>query len=119
MKVDRYGRLVRWAYWGEASVPFQTSLCVLFWRTVLWTPLKGATLLLVGGGLLYLVGDAIWVTKGAVIVIGALAGWTLYALIWFLPRTFRRLADSTERSVVWQGAKAVKGRMCPIVELER
>lgn len=119
MKVDRYGRLVRWAYWGAASVPFQTSLCALFWRTVLWTPLKGATLLLTGGSVLYVLGRLTWETKGLVPLAIALGVGVIWALIKFLPGTFRRIATRTDQSIVWQGAKAVKGRLCPIVELER
>lgn len=40
MTLNRNRRLVRWAYWGSDEFPpRQTTLCELFWRAVVLTPL--------------------------------------------------------------------------------
>lgn len=49
MTLDRDSAVVRWAYPLETP-PEGTTLCALFWRVVLWTPLKivGPTFLALG-----------------------------------------------------------------------
>ena len=41
MKLQSNSVLLRWAYlWADRGIPSQTDLCTVFWRSVVWTPLK-------------------------------------------------------------------------------
>lgn len=54
--------IVRWAYLGNDVRPLQTSSCAIFWRCVVWTPLKVLFPLLVGLNILTLIVMGAWNT---------------------------------------------------------
>ena len=100
-------RLVRWAYWldrkCDGSIPRRTNLCVLFWRTVLLTPLA---LLLIAAT------SPVWVP------IYLLAHYIILPLMERLPAG---TADEIEDKlgIVGDYLGAAKTRVCPIIEIER
>lgn len=126
MNLKRDSRIVRWAYLtDDCSPPRLTSLCALFWRCVLWTPVRLTIALTVVGGLvggILLVAWKIWPVTVALAVIGL----SVWALIRFdlddvrtdaLDRRLDAATARVSRSVIWQGAKAVKSRVCPLVTI--
>lgn len=125
MQLKARSLVVRWAYlWSMDGIPDQTSLCALFWRTVLVTPLK----LLVPVIVLSMVAAFIWLKPlaavASVVGMAAIAGFG--ALMGYLAdrhhdrRALRQMSDKgTKPSVLIDGFYAVKGKVCPIVELTR
>jgi hypothetical protein len=131
MVVARDSRLVRWAYFLESRKPYQTSLCALFWRTVLWTPMKvcamvgglGMILFVLFKGLLLAFAHAAVLGKFAVVgvIVAGIGIWL------FKPkrsgedarakRVATRAVDAIENSIIVQGAMAVKSKICPLIEL--
>lgn len=122
IRLHRWSRLVQWAYLWEDGVPYQTSICPLFWRTVLLTPLKVGVPL---GVLLLLVFWAVYYTRNmlfaVVIIIGVVCGvGVITGVSELLSRAHRRLGSAwREQSVVYQGFRSIKARMCPLVEIYR
>lgn len=120
MKLQRNSRVVRWAYWGE-RVPERTSLCAIFWLTVLVTPMK----ILICLCLVWIIGPAVWffpLRISALIACMAI----FVAVVWLggwieeqaRKRRFNRPDDDEPKpSVLIDGLKAVKGKVCPIVEI--
>lgn len=136
MKLSRKSRLVKWAYLMPPfeGPPYRTSLCAFFWRAFVFVPLFWLSLVIIAGRLLFLYGKY-WRYSISVTVVVALV---VFAIItacnaaerrrdaraeenWQrrraglepLPVRRYRLADS----VFWQGLKAVKGKVCPLIEL--
>lgn len=131
MELDRDGKLARWAYclsdnWildGKYSgkVPRQTSLCALFWRAFVGVPLA------------FLFFALLLVTVVVMVVLGAIRFW--YPLLltlgivmtgvvvvagasYWLDTRSDGLHTQKEPSVFWEGLKAVKGKVCPIVKFK-
>ena len=121
MKLHRDSRIVRWAWMmtPNSRIPNWTSLCEVFWRSVLVTPMQVLVLLAASPILL-----PAWI-------------WMCYIdpplLAWRDRRDQRRYERMKAKTapvvkpvdapsawrVLWAGAKAVKGRVCPIVEITR
>lgn len=122
IRLHRWSRLVQWAYLWEDGVPYQTSICPLFWRTVLVTPLKVGVplggLLLLGFWTVYYTHKvlfAVLVISGVVCAVGLIAG-----VCELFTRARGRLDGAwREQSVVYQGFRSIKARMCPLVEIYR
>lgn len=127
MELDRDGKLARWAYClsdnfyheddYSGKVPHQTSLCALFWRAFVGVPLLFALIIvLVSAVLILVVGGIILHWLIVLKVIGVL----LVAAVLILAATFvvDHLDDyrGSEPSVFFEGLKAVKGKVCPIVK---
>ena len=118
-QMDRKGWLVWWAYLGEDTVPKQTSLCALFWRTVLWGPVKLGCI----GIILWAMGFVLWQiwlfpwTFGFVISAIVTAGLTGTGLIVGGKRVVRSQAFKDARLTVVEGAYAIKHNLCPIIQL--
>lgn len=123
MELKRDSRIVRWAYWEwfNHRPPARTTLCAIFWRALVLTPLQG---------LLVVVSAPIWIPV-----------W-VYDRYAFKPLTrwrTRRNQARWEREraryearrnappptpqpsawrVLWEGAKAVKSKVCPFVTIQ-
>jgi hypothetical protein len=118
---------VRWAYFLESSKPWHTTLCALFWRTVLLTPAKICCILggvgLIGMGVVILGGIAIqyaWLLGETLLIaipIAAVAWW-LVRPQGHLDAPAKRMAEAIRQSVIVQGASAVKSKICPLIELK-
>lgn len=120
MELKRDSRIVRWAYWSWFSDrPSRTTLCAIFWRAVLLTPLQG---------LLVIVSLPIWIPVWL---------YDRYASTPVTKWRRRRKAARRERDqawwdarlnapspqpsawhVLWEGAKAVKSKVCPLVTIK-
>lgn len=117
MQLRRDSRVVRWAYLWESSVPYRTSLCAIFWRTVLWTPLKmiaplGILSFCLRMAWLYpldwAIGTGVFI--GIVLAVGCIA-WVQYRF------EHRDVWADKKPSVLRDGFRAVKSKVCPIVDL--
>lgn len=128
MKVKRDGWLAWWAYmfsdsyhdgdyWG--AVPRRTSLCALFWRSVLLTPLVllccvGAVIALAAIFGIFIV--RFWRPIG--ITLGSVA--LVWGIIWLLmewaTRTEVDIPYVVQESTLYKGFKSVKGKFCPIID---
>ena len=119
IQLNRDRKLVKWAYMG-INPPRATTICVLFWRTVLVIP----SFLFLVVVLFPLWGPALfwnefceqpflrWKRRRKQISIDK-----------WLARYERRLAKKRLKgepsvwSVLWSDLKTIKGKVCPIVEL--
>lgn len=124
MTLDRNSWIVRWAYLykDRGDIPARTSLCPLFWRTVFLTPfIKIALPASVLGFLL----SRFWFYPkesfrfiGVVIALGvavALAAWVNDTVV----RHRREREYRTEEpSVIRDGFRAIKSKVCPFVEIK-
>lgn len=120
MRLSRHSKFVRWCWLiSDVGVPYRnSSICELFWRGFVFTPLKFAFLLMLLAGactLLFLAlsnGMGRWVIGGFVSVV--------MFPIWAIMLK-RRALGTPDTSVVFAVAKgrivAVKSKVCPIVEL--
>lgn len=128
MVVSRQSRLVRWAYFLDSRTPEHTSLCALFWRTVLITPLK--ICMIIGGAisitfLLAMLGyegflNAALVGKVAVVTLPVVGiCYWLFKPRGHLDAPAKRAIEAITESVVVQGAIAVKSKICPLIELRQ
>lgn len=107
MQISRRSLLIRWAYWLDKKIgdppPFTVTLCTLFWRTVLLTPL---VLLLIG--VFSPVWVPLWVTVRFVCV----------PLLRAVPdRAYRRI--EVAGGAVGDVLLAAKDRLCPLVQITR
>ena len=118
MELPRESWIVRWAYLWEGYTPHQTSLCALFWRTVALSPLKVFML----GCVLALIGSAVydypWQSVALVGVVASILG-AMILIAWLVDEVeFRHRQRQPEQpSVVRDGFRAIKGKVCPIVTL--
>ncbi len=105
MKLQRYSRVVRWAYLVEDKVPDRVSLCPLFWRVVLGSPLKA------------IFAVPVFILLSPIIAVA----WVLAKLrnLDALDRLSDNMIERYDNSVIVQRAIAFKTRVCPIVEIER
>lgn len=134
MTVSRGSLIVRWAYmWESDTVPRQTSLCAMFWRSVLLTPMKlfcvavftlfsVLALVYLAGFTAFAYGETPVVAVFALLIVGALLWRPLIAPAleaaddaWGSGR-FDGLREAAD--VVGQGAKAIKSNICPIVTID-
>lgn len=118
MNLKRNSRIVRWAYFTADNIPYQTSLCPLFWRIVLLTPMKIIVTSACVGAVLRGIGiigyQAITHLNITFPVIGAIL------FISYLVHISRLSVQSYEEprpSLVIEYIKAKKRKICPIVDL--
>ena len=124
MELQKNGRAIRWAYMFEDFTPCQTTLCAMFWRTVMITPLKLAFLASIISLVLYTVfwiPVHIWGWWGLLAfpgIITLLAGipWISYE---YTEWRSIRVDAHKEPSVIIEGIKALKSRFCPIITIKR
>jgi amino acid permease len=116
MRLDRDALIVRWAYLFEkrSRWGWQTSLCALFWRAVLLTPLK---LLLPLTAVAFL-GWAVYANLVETLKVVGIMAFIFITTAAIVGAIEVLKSDTVRESVVWQGAKAVKGKFCPIVQIE-
>lgn len=123
-QLKRNSKLVRWAYLFESRREYtvRTSLCAIFWRSVLFTPLKLFSIGLLGAFccfLMFLYGRLWWQHWTVAVlrtlgVIGAAA--FLLFMVW-VTGSHTDLAIYAEKHPLIQGALAVKRKICPIVDI--
>lgn len=113
MILKRNSRIVKWAYLLSENYnypPRHTDLCTLFWRCVLWTPLK----LIVIGAFLWMIGYVSWrdwtvpVTVFGVLFAGAFGIWLWAKLI----------GDRYEPGVLRTFVRDRKRGLCRMVEIK-
>ena len=133
MFLNKTDKIVRWAYFtydpdnGHCKAPRLSSLCAIFWRSVLWTPLK----LLFPLTVLVAISGIAWIhPKDFFITVGIIAGLLLAVvlIVWVHDQfeddestiylTTNNVKDTIAESVLWQGFKAVKSKACPLVYIE-
>ena len=118
MELNRKSWIVWWAYLWEGAPPHQTSLCALFWRTVALSPVKVFSL----GCVIALIGSAVyeypWRSVALVGVVASILG-AIVLIAWLVDEVeFRHRPRQPEQpSVVRDGFRAIKGKVCPIVTL--
>jgi membrane protein YdbS with pleckstrin-like domain len=124
MTLSRESRLVRWAYFSEERIPRQTSLCVLFWRVVLLTPLKLAWLVALAVGAcvaLWLLGDMLLAIMHRVgvttVVFGCFVLIVAFVGVRFASRRWHVTKSGLDASPLVQSALALKRGICPLIEL--
>lgn len=127
MNLSRQSLIFRWAYFFDGRAKRrsieQTSVCAIFWRCVLLTPLLILGIVLFVAAILNLVWThPIPVLKGlasAATIIGAIV-----LIANAQERRKRRREALAEAgfvetpSMLMAGAKAIKARICPIVEID-
>ena len=115
MQLAANNRLVRWAYWYD-NRPERTSLCVLFWRSILVTPLVG---------LLVVVTIPLWATAMLWYKYGEkpCKAWARRRAQASYDKRLTRLnvqrdnpPDPSALKILWLGLLAVKRKFCPIVD---
>lgn len=119
MKLNRKSKLIRWAYrdfppftwvdWDD-YIPDQTSICPLFWRTVLLTPFMCV-------GFLGLSIFAVLYLSVVMPFILAFEG-----IKWCWSKVNRRESTIDEPSkinLITEYIKAKKSKVCPMVEIVR
>lgn len=121
VKLSANSRIVRWSYWRLFSrTPSRTTLCRLFWRAVLVTPLQGV---------LVVVSAPFWVPVwvycsylqehvDAWLRARMEAQWRRDRERYDRKRQTSQSADEPSAwRVLWEGAKSVKSKVCPLVEI--
>ena len=110
MILSRKSYLLRWAYWWEErwSRPDQVSLCLLFWRAFFIAPVMSAII----GGLVVIL-SPVWL----LCVIDEKFDGRTTRRRWLnaMDAKYERFRPS--RSVFYQGVKAMKARVCPLIEI--
>lgn len=121
-------RLVRWAYLGvdKYNRPNVTSLCEVFWRSVLLTPLKLIGLLACYLGLCYSLGlvsyENPWILPSVAGILLSIVG--VVVLISYLIETAKekdlgyKVGNRFNSFILVRGFKAVKAQYCPIVYID-
>ena len=123
MKLDKNRKLVRWAYFWRAR-PDRTTLCAFFWHVVLLSPIAG--LIFVAISPIY---GGVWLLNRYVAPI--LTKWDdrrrQRVRDRWKARMEKALAEEKHKTVekgpsalqvLWQGLKAVKGKVCPLIIIE-
>ena len=136
MTVSSKSKLVRWAYLFEerhprydpktrsdiySNIPSRVSLCGLFWRSVLLTPVLLLIVLAVGGFVVGAIGIIFY--RVPMIPVGiafiAAGGYVLHLLLTKgVMDRIEVFAQPTRSSLLWQGLKAIKSKFCPIIEID-
>lgn len=119
--IKESGLLARWAYLLSDYTPCQTTLCTLFWRSVLLTPIKLIGVGVFLGALLYVL---IWLPFKEFGLFGPLIAplFTGFLVLWFivLGKIKERWSDNDypEPSIIMEGLRGIKEKYCPIVRIE-
>lgn len=123
MKLQSQSNIVRWAYLLRAR-PFRTSLCSLFWNAVLVTPATCLALVLISPILLPVLGVRyVWVAKCKT----PFKAWQRQREAAEYKRWLERYNQKLQNPksdqpsafvVLFHGVKAIKNKVCPIVEFE-
>lgn len=118
MTLSEDSRIVRWAYlfYMRHGIPERTSLCAIFWRSVLITPLQLVVFVPIGA---FILGVDLFDDH----VGSRYRNWRYNRR----QRRRRRAVDAplivrnepSAFQVLWLGAKAVKQRVCPIVSIAK
>lgn len=134
MTLERDSPLAKWAYVFEwDKIPKQTSLCALFWRAVLLSPTKIVFAAMVAVGLLTTAIQLLafffhfnWravlfvivaMLAGVVVIAVLAAGVVAVVVIGEKVEDKTSIVERVRASFLVQGAKAVKSKYCPIVEI--
>ena len=121
LKISRESKFVKWCWWvGDDLPPYTTSICVLFWRGFVLSPVVVLVLAAAVGYVTYW----IVVTPIALWVLGGIVS-AIFVPIWAVMLKRRRWpvvpAEHRRQSVVLtvlvKRARAVKQKVCPIVKL--
>lgn len=104
MKLTRSNWLLKWAFLGE-SLPYRnTTLCALFWRIVLFTPMK----LIVAGSLVGLLLIFPWFDlgwKAIFLYLGVAGFFGVDALVGYA-------------GFIGEAVKGIKEKYCPLIQIE-
>lgn len=123
MKLKKSDRIVRWAYLLEdTGPPSRASLCTIFWRAILITPLKLAALVAIASLLSYAAYAAYRLARfGGLLVWRHPLGLVSIALMilagYCAAGYIDRWPCRRRPSALVAGAKAVKDKVCPLVEI--
>lgn len=119
---------------GFTKIPPHTTLCRFFWRAFVFVPLFWGVIVSACGAVLwFLVEMADWqrvLTTAAqltLLIIG------IVAVIYLIKRYNRQISvvlnplsdkveciqDTVTQSVFWQGVKTLRGKLCPLITIER
>ena len=119
MKLSRRGPLAWWAFLPDrllgVSVPYQSSVCALFWRSVVLVPALAALALITSPVSLAVFG-VIYGTRAA--------AWLLMRGVGAIPNSVGdRIRDAASKvgdgfNLVFEFFRAVKARACPLVRFE-
>jgi hypothetical protein len=119
MELKRDSWLVKWAYLGEHVNVWSdthTSLCALFWRSVLFTPLKLSVPLMLVGVLAVMTYQE---PMQALVFFGGVAGvLTVVCAVAYVSSYVQDSGTSDQPPVVVQMLKSVKGKVCPMVTIK-
>ena len=119
MKIRASSPIVTWAYLFERYKPYpsdRTTICPLFWRTVLLTPLKLAAIAGVFALVCWSLYQA-WLVKwelGTLILILL----SVIASVFGAQKAVRTDLGQDTLNVVGGGLVAIKKQICPIVEFK-
>lgn len=122
MQLSRNSWLVKWAYFLE-DAPSRESLCTLFWRVVLLSPIKLASIATIIGlfitalFVIPIIGLGWW---GLLVTPGTIGVIALGVFVYEKRRDRRRLAmpSSTKpSSAIVEAYRAFKDKYCPIIDL--
>lgn len=128
IQLDRNSKLIKWAYF-LSDVPYYTSICPLFWRIVLITPIKIVGILAVIVGLVVTV---VTMAINWIIWLPIICGIAILLMlchifvVWKDERDLQEWADMyagrekpKKPSVVKEFIAAKKEKLCPRVEIIR
>jgi hypothetical protein len=128
MRVKAESRLVRWAYLLDTDgTPDRTTVCALFWRTVLYTPVKLVLIACFAVWVVYLLGllasIAIDLTREnwsefVAVVITAAGAFASFAFAHWAEKRFKARRDQAP-GLLRSYVQAVKQRVCPFVYIEK
>lgn len=121
MELNERSWLIWWAFLFSEETPDQVSLCALFWRCVLRTPL---TLLIIGFVVSIIIATVIADFKLVATITGLFAGLILVLFLtctvgdWVKDwRRGYRYLPLEEQPILMRGYKAIKGKYCPIIRI--
>lgn len=122
------------AKWWHTNIPATTSLCAFFWRTFVFMPLLTAGSVAIAAGIIGGVGLFIYrypfdflaisgiVLTTLVIVFGAAHATRTKTAKRIASKAKKRMLDPIIYASTWrvlvEGVKAIKGKVCPIIELK-
>lgn len=120
MELSPSSRLVRFAYFFKSyGPPTSTTLCAFFWRAFVIIPLIWTLIVVGAGSILYGLGRGTWLHPYIMLVSVLTIG--LVILIAFYvddkedPFHVFRAIDRVEASTFYQGLKALKSKVCPVI----
>lgn len=109
MQLSQNSRIVRWAYlFSSFGPPGHVSLCVLFWRSVLLTPMIVLSLLVLVVGFSFMLYEN-FLPLTLIVVAGSLIT-TICIGIWLA-------TQAVSRTAIGHMIKTKKSKICPIIDL--